>query len=103
MRRRIRIEVVWANLKIDETEGFERRWLHDWHVFRGAQGRAGNDRACARPQVRRPRICRGANRSQEVGVIKTLEQPEGVTSADKNSVRIFQKPLLIRYIVNRHK
>src|SRR5260370_2041269 len=51
-RRGVWIEIVGADLKVDQVQGLERAWLYYRHVLGGLQRRTRHDRARARADVR---------------------------------------------------
>ena len=77
-----------VDLERDQAERLERIGLHDRHVVCRADRRAGHDRARARADVGPALRDAPPDRLQEREVLKRLEEPERVASADEEGWRV---------------
>src|SRR5262249_14195880 len=100
-RGRIRIEIVGADLEMNEVKSIERGWLDDRHVFGCFYGRAGDVGAGARADVGHAFGDAAADWQKHLGVVEGLEQPESVAAADEDGLRAFNRKPWLRQIVYR--
>ncbi len=90
-----------TDLKVDQTQGVERRRLDNRHILRRFQRGPRDNRTGARSQVRHSFRHAASDRLQQIKVVKRFQQSKGIAAADEEEFGLCDSPLKVSGFVDR--